>query len=61
MGICIKRVLGCEKCVYTRNGDIREERDNFWEELKGCIEACDDKGIGLVIRDVSNLVRMEKL
>ena len=30
-----------------------EERDNFWEELKGCIEVCEDRRKVVIIGDIN--------
>ena len=40
-------ILKCDKCACTSND--QERRVNFWEGLKGCIEALDDKGKILVL------------
>ena len=38
---------------YTRNGEIREEIDWFWEEMKGCIEVCEDSGKVVIIGNMN--------
>ena len=53
MGICIKREFGNVINVYAPGMErSEEERDSFCEELKGCIEACKDKGRVLVNGDI---------
>ena len=49
VGICIKRELWSAPGMKKSE----EERDRFWEELRGCIEAYEDKGEVLVIRDMN--------
>ena len=37
------------KVVYESGMERSEERESFWEELKGCIKAYEDRGRALVI------------
>ena len=39
--ICIKREFSTIIVVYVSGMERPEERDGFWEELKGCIEVCE--------------------
>ena len=58
VGICIKREFWSVTSVYAPGMERpEEERDSFGEELKGCIEACEDRGRILVIEDMNS--RME--
>ena len=38
-----------------------KERDIFWEELKGCIELCEDKGTVLLTGDLETRSRDSKI
>ena len=45
VGICIKREFWTVIVAYAPGMErSEEERDGFWEELKGCIEVCEDRG-----------------
>ena len=45
VGLWIKRVFWDVIVVYAPRMERSEvERNGFWEELKGCIEVCEDRG-----------------
>ena len=37
-----------------------EERDLFWEELKGCIDVCEDRGKVVIIGDMNAKVGISR-
>ena len=48
--------MDCDSCVCPRNGEIEEERDVFWEELKGCIDVCQDRGRVVITGDMNAML-----
>ena len=62
VSICIKRELWTV-IVLNAPGMERseEERDVFWEELKGCIDICEDRGKVVIIGDVNARVGDSKI
>ena len=54
VGVCIKREFWTVIVVFTSGMErLEEERDGFWEELKGSIKLCEDKGKAVLIRDMN--------
>ena len=49
VSICIKREFWTIIVVYVPGMERSEERDVFWEELKGCIDVCEDRGKVVII------------
>ena len=53
-GICIKKEFWTVIVVYALGMErLEEERDVFWEELKRCIDAYEDRGKVLIIGDMN--------
>ena len=50
---CKKGLFECNNCICTKYGKVGDERENVWDELKGCTEACEGKGGVLVIGDMN--------
>ena len=48
----LHRVLKCDKHVCSRNGETRGG-ENFWEDSRVCIEACEGRERVLIFEDVS--------
>ena len=44
-------VLDCDSCICTGNGEMRGGK-RWLEELKGCIDVCEDRGKVEVIGDM---------
>ena len=49
--------MDCDNCVIPQELISEEERDEFWKELKGCIEVCEDRGKVVVIGVMDARVR----
>ena len=50
VSICMKRKFWTVIVVYAPGMErSEEERDVFWEELKGCIDACEDRRKVMII------------
>ena len=62
VGICIKEEFWSVIVLYAAGMErSEEERDGFWEQLKGCIAICEDRGKVMVIVDTNATVGVSEM